>query len=164
VNRFLLIRIDDRLLHGQVALGWGRALGAEIFWIVDDELAGDAFACRLYEAALPEGSRLAVHSFDSFLEILQSGDDLGGVLLLLGGLPQLRDLCERGFDPREVNLGGLHHRTGAKRFLDYVYLTPEDRAAARQVQMRGVSLYAQDLPTSPRVPLDELLAGEGEET
>lgn len=79
------------------------------------------------------------------------------------GLPELHRLCEQGFDPPEVNLGGLHHRKGATRLLDYLYMTDEDRVVVRQLRSRGVIVYAQDLPSSPRVSLDELLAREGEE-
>ena len=162
VSRFLLVRVDDRLLHGQVALGWGRALRPEAFWIVDDDLAGDPFASRLYEAALPdERSTLAILDSAGFLDAVRSQSSLAMTILLMRGLAQLRRLCERGFTPEEVNLGGLHHREGAKRFLDYLYLTSDDLALARQLQKRGIVLYAQELPSSRRVSLDELTTEEG---
>jgi mannose/fructose/N-acetylgalactosamine-specific phosphotransferase system component IIB len=161
---FRWVRVDDRLLHGQVALGWRSALDPAGYLIVDDEVASDPFSASLFEAALPEGTRLYVLGVDAFLgEGIPPGCVPGSTILLLRGIMQLRRIVEGGVHPTEVNLGGLHHRPGARRYLDYIFLTKEDRDAARWLLDEGVSLVAQDLPSSPRKPLEDLLAHGGEE-
>lgn len=161
VSNFRLVRIDDRLLHGQVTLGWRQELDPEAFWIVDDEVADDRFASSLFESALPEGTKLRILKTGAFTEAIKAADDLSRTVLLLRGLPVLRSLCEAGFRPEEVNLGGIHIRPGAERILDYIFLTPEDSDDARWLLDSGVSLYAQDLPSSPRRALAELLCDGG---
>ncbi len=157
-------RVDDRLLHGQVALGWRSALDPKSFIVVDDEVAADSFSRLLFEAALPEGTALFVLDADSFLGAgPPEGCDPAHAILLVRGLEQLRRLCDGGFLPREVNLGGLHHRRGARRYLDYLFLTDGDRAAAESILLRGVVLFAQDLPSSPRWEIQDLLARGGSE-
>ncbi len=153
-----MVRVDDRLLHGQVALGWRGAVDPEAFLIVDDEAAADPFAATLFEAALPEGTRLLLLDSERFL----NGADLEGpdrrrTLLLVRGLPELRHLCGGGFRPREVNLGGIHHRPGARRYLDYIFLTDQDVASVRWILSLGIVLFAQDLPSSPKRRMEELL-------
>ncbi len=145
------VRVDDRLLHGQVALGWRPVLDPKSFLIVDDEIAADPIGRTLFEAALPEGTSLFVLGGASFLAAgAPGGCDPARTILLIRGLEPLRRLCDGGFLPAEVNLGGIHHRKGARRYLDYVFLTEEDRAAAESILARGVILFAQDLPSSPR--------------
>ena len=60
---------------------------------------------------------------------------------------------------RIVNLGGLHHRAGRSQKLRYVFLTPEEETALRDLSARGVTVTAQDVPAAREVPLDELLGG-----
>ena len=162
MSGFLLVRVDDRLLHGQVTIGWGSWLRPGSYWIVDDQIAADALASALYEAALPEGAELFILETAAFLERARSAVGLEKGFLLLRGLEPLRRLCEKGFLPSEVNLGGLHHRMGTREFADYLFLGAEDLATIRWLIGRGIVLYAQDLPTSPRLPLDEILS-QGEE-
>jgi mannose/fructose/N-acetylgalactosamine-specific phosphotransferase system component IIB len=162
--RYRWTRVDDRLLHGQVALGWRDALDPKSFLIVDDAVAADSFGRLLFEAALPEGTALFVLDTDSFLRMdPPEGCDPTRTILLIRGLTQLRRLCDGGYLPREVNLGGLHHRRGARRYLDYLFMTDDDRAAAESILARGVVLFAQDLPSSSRRELQDLLAHGGDE-
>jgi mannose/fructose/N-acetylgalactosamine-specific phosphotransferase system component IIB len=161
---FRWVRVDDRLLHGQVALGWRPALEPASFLIVDDEVAADSFSRVLFEAALPEGVNLFILGIRSFLEEgTPAACDPARTILLIRGVQQLRVLCDGGFQPPEVNLGGIHHRPGARRYLDYLYLTEDDRAAVEAILGRGVVLFAQDLPSSRRNLLQDLLTHGGSE-
>lgn len=157
----LWVRIDDRLLHGQVALGWRRALDPGSFWIVDDAVAADPFSAALYEAALTEGATLRVLSLDDFLRAAVKEPPPGRTIVLLRGLAELRRLCEAGFRPGEVNVGGIHAKPGSRRYLDYLFLTPEDLDHARAVIDMGVALIVQDLPSSPRRAMDDVIATGG---
>jgi mannose/fructose/N-acetylgalactosamine-specific phosphotransferase system component IIB len=155
------VRVDDRLLHGQVALGWRHALDPAAFLIVDDATAGDPFASALFGGAVPEGLELAILDALQFLDPSFERPDPSGTVVLIRGLAELRRLCEGGFTPERVNLGGLHHRQGARRYMDYIYLTEQDVTDARWLLDRGISLFAQDLPSSPQHPVAELLDSGG---
>ncbi len=161
MTEYLLARVDDRLLHGQVALGWRHALDPETFLIVDDAVAADPLAMRLFDAALPEGMRLAILDAAGFFAAGRPPADPARTILLIRELSVLEGLVAKGFHPREVNIGGIHHRVGARRILDYLYLTEDDRAALRRLIATGIILYAQDLPSSPRKSAEELLATGG---
>jgi mannose/fructose/N-acetylgalactosamine-specific phosphotransferase system component IIB len=157
LKQFLFVRIDDRLLHGQVALGWRHRLTPGGFWIVDDDVASDPFAKNLFQAALPEGAKLSILALQDFRPAYEAASDLTTTVLLIRGLRQLRTLCEEGFHPCEVNVGGLHGRPGAKKLLDYLYLTTDEVETVDWLLDRGIKLFAQDLPGSPQHLLQELL-------
>lgn len=155
------MRVDDRLLHGQVALGWRHALDPRSFWIVDDDVARDPFSAALYEAALPEGTTLRILSSDEFLTSVVDGEVPERTVVLIRGLAELRGLCERGYRPAEVNVGGIHAKPGSQRYLDYLFLTPEEVSHARILIEMRVILTVQDLPSSPRRAMEDFIATGG---
>ncbi len=72
-----------------------------------------------------------------------------------------RTLVEQG-GVREVNVGGIHHRAGRTQHLRYVFLTPEENRALRELDALGAVVTAQDVPATRAVPLDELLEAREE--
>ncbi len=78
-------------------------------------------------------------------------------ILLTGDVATMRALVETGAVPA-VNLGGIHHRGDRTQRLRYVFLTPEEERALRDIVARGVPVTAQDVPSARPVPLDEVLA------
>lgn len=160
---FRLVRVDDRLLHGQVVFGWGQALAPRGYLIVDDEIAADPWEREAMMAIAPGGAEVDVREVGAFLDERSGWPSAAEeTILLLRDLPTARRLTRAGFSPaRGFNLGGLHAHRGTRELLPYVHLTQEDRTILRELFDAGVSFYAQDLPTSPRVSgarLQEMLA------
>ena len=110
-------RIDERLLHGQVIVGWGRRLGLGFYVIVDDRIAASDWERDLYASSLPEG----VHSF--FLTTAEAVDRLAELdarpdagMVLTSGTDTMRRLAEAGvLEGKPVNIGGLHAAPGRCR-------------------------------------------------
>jgi mannose/fructose/N-acetylgalactosamine-specific phosphotransferase system component IIB len=152
----VLVRIDQRLLHGQVAVGWAPSLDADRVLIADDALAGDDFAREVMTSAAPPELTVEVATLT---EAKNRFEALPGRTILLVRTPgALLDLLRQGTPIREVNVGGLHWKEGARRFLDYVFVTPEDVRALRDIAALGVQLHARDLPGNPKVDLVAALA------
>lgn len=148
---YLLVRVDDRLLHGQVVLGWGQFLSPRAYLIVDDLVAADPWEREAFAAAAPPGAAVRVLSLEAFVGGEARDQAAEGTVVLLRGLPQLAELVARGFRSRAgINLGGLHARSGSREILPYVHLTCEDEALLGALLEAGVEIYAQDLPGSAR--------------
>ena len=158
----LLARIDDRLIHGQVAHGWGAPLRPTWIAIVSDALRSDPGRSSLYLFAAPDGARAVALSVAEALEpeIRQTVEAERAFLLFPGPEEPLR-LKEGGFPLAEVNVGGLHFAVGKRSYLPYVYLDDKGREALLRLASLGVQLIAQDLPTNPAVRLEPLLGGAG---
>jgi len=146
----LLARIDDRLIHGQVAHGWARPLRATLLAIVSDGLRARPGDAELYLLAAPEGAEALVVSVAQALEpeFLRRVEAAETILLFPGTDEPLR-LSIGGFPLREVNVGGLHFAEGRREVLPYVYLDEADTARLRELAARGVRVVARDLPTNP---------------
>jgi mannose/fructose/N-acetylgalactosamine-specific phosphotransferase system component IIB len=151
----LLARIDDRLIHGQVAHGWGRALHPTLLAIVSDSLRNEPDRAELYLFAVPEGARGRVVSVAEALDpSFRNEVDAERTILLFAGPEDALRLLEGGFPLQSLNVGGLHHASGRREVLPYVFLDEADRARLRALQRRGVRVYAQDLPSNSSHAMD----------
>ncbi len=153
----IVARIDDRLVHGQVVIGWGRPLELNRIVLVDAEVAGSDFERDLYRMAVPAGidvEFLRPVEAPGRLAALADGPDR--VLVLTGSVAGMTWLARASNQIRSVNLGGIHAGPGRREYLRYVYLSPEELADLRALAATGVSVTAQDLPTTAPVSLESL--------
>ncbi len=155
---YQLVRVDDRLLHGQVAFGWGRVLAPRRYLIVDDRAHEDPWEREAFLGAAPEETEVAVIGEEAFAAVADRTDpEAGRTVVLLRGVAQLEGLWSRGFRPAGgVNLGGLHARAGTRELLPYVHLTRGECAALVRMLDDGLRAWAQALPGDPRVEGREL--------
>jgi len=151
-----LHRVDDRLIHGQVVIAWGRALSPQRIWVVDDAASASAWERELFENAAPGFSVRVLSIAEAAAGYAAEVDAAGAAILLVRDLPTALRLVESGAAIPQFNLGGLHYATGKDKVNDYVYLGAADREAARALLARGVELSVQDVPASKAVPLASL--------
>jgi mannose/fructose/N-acetylgalactosamine-specific phosphotransferase system component IIB len=156
----LLHRIDDRLVHGQVVVGWGQPLDLEFIVLVDDAVAASEWEQELYRMGVPPEMELYFHSVADAISLLPKyRDDPRPGLLLTGDIVTMRWLVEAG-GITAVNVGGIHSKAGRVQRMRYVFLTPDEEQQLRDLEARGVAVTAQDVPGARPVSLDDLLAGE----
>lgn len=152
----VLCRIDDRLIHGQVVVGWGQTLGIDFIVLVDDEVAASEWEQDLYRMAVPPEMEVVFASAEAAGPRLAEWDARSARgLLLTGDIATMARLHDADSDTmRHVNVGGLHHRPGRVQRLPYVFLTEEEAAALRGLAEAGAEVTAQDVPTTVPVPLE----------
>jgi len=151
-----LYRIDDRLIHGQVVVGWGQPLNASFIVLVDDEVSGSDWEQDLYRMGVPPQIEVIFASVDQAAAQLSTweADDRVGILLV-GDIDTAVALAKRAPQVRSFNVGGVHHRTGRRERLRFVYLTDDEAAKLRQLAAGGVDVTAQDVPTARAIPVGE---------
>src|SRR5205823_12037086 len=118
----VLYRIDDRLIHGQVVVGWGQPLNVEFIVLVDDEVAASEWEQELYRMGVPPEMDVYFLNVNQALVALPKyREDARNGILLTGDIDTMRRLVDDGGIP-SVNLGGIHHRTGRTQRRRYVFL------------------------------------------
>jgi PTS system mannose-specific IIB component/fructoselysine and glucoselysine-specific PTS system IIB component len=155
-----LYRIDDRLIHGQVVVGWGQPLELRFIVLVDEEVASSEWEQELYRMGVPPEMTVyfctvsdAAGRLSHFRAVAEPG------LVLTGDVATMAQLVAAApGQVRAVNVGGVHHQPGRAGRLRYVFLSPEEEQGLRAIAAQGVDVTAQDVPASRPVPLDELLA------
>ena len=158
MSRIALVRVDDRLIHGQVVIKWlGRVGGGEIL-IVDDELQHDRFMQSVLRLAAPPGSRVEVLGVQAAARRLAPRcRRKGSVIVLLRSPETALELLEEGVAFSELNIGGLAGGPGAVRLFKSVFATERQMAALRAVGDRGVRVYYQMVPEERPVEVSEVL-------
>jgi mannose/fructose/N-acetylgalactosamine-specific phosphotransferase system component IIB len=158
-----LYRIDDRLIHGQVVVGWGQPLNLGFIALVDDEVAGSEWEQELYRMGVPpEMDVYFATPNDACRKLEQWQSDQRPGILLTGDIETMQRLIDLCPSIKAVNLGGIHHRAGRTLKLRYVYLSPQEEEALRALASDGVAVTAQDVPSARAVPLEDVLRGEAE--
>lgn len=153
-------RVDDRLVHGQVVVGWGQPLDLAFLVVVDDALADSPWEQELYKMAAPpelEVSFRSVHDAAA-AHAAWSADARPG-LLLTADVDTMARLVARVPEIRRVTLGGLHAGPGRHERLTYVFLDAADHDRLQALATRGVEVVAQDVPGTRPAPLAEWIGG-----
>jgi mannose/fructose/N-acetylgalactosamine-specific phosphotransferase system component IIB len=156
----VLFRVDERLIHGQVVVGWGGPLHADRIVVADDEIAASPWEQELYCLGVPPEIQAEFATVGEARERVAEWKRGGRVIVLVRDVATARRVGEGGaLAGVEVNLGGIHHAEGRTRVLPYLHLGPGDGDALREIAASGAEVSARDLPASRKVMLDELLAG-----
>jgi PTS system mannose-specific IIB component/fructoselysine and glucoselysine-specific PTS system IIB component len=154
-----LVRLDDRLIHGQVVVGWGQPLNASFIVLVDDEVRGSEWEQDLYRMGVPPTMEVVFASLAEASRRLSEWEaDARTGILLAGDIDTMAALVAAAAGRiNRVNIGGVHHRAGRSERLRYVYLTDDEAAKLRRLAANGVQVSAQDVPTARAVPIGEFL-------
>lgn len=153
----VLYRVDERLIHGQVVIGWGHQLRPSRYLVVDDELASSEWEQDLYRlgAGDAEVTFLSVDDARARLSEWRSAPERS--ILLTKDTATMRRLAEGGTMAGEsVNLGGLRHGPGRREVLTYLHLSDDHMHDLEAMAREGVEVSARDLPDANGVGLESL--------
>ncbi len=154
----VLTRVDDRLIHGQVVLGWGRILQPDRIVVADDEVAASEWESNLYLTAAPQEIKVSILSIQEAYEQVRGGVfDRERIILLVKHPQGVLDLVNLGLEVDTVNVGGLHYAEGKERILDNVYLDAGERNALRELVKMGITLESRALPGDESVILNSMV-------
>lgn len=157
-----LVRVDDRLIHGQVLMGWTRALSVDHAVVADDAAATDPMQSSLMKMAAPTGLKVSVLSVDDAAEQL-TGDAFASdrVIVIVRGSETLVRLYEAGVDLGKVNIGNVRSGEERTRLTKEVHASSEELEQWRKLDEAGVRLEAQWLPNQKKTDLNKLLRKHG---
>lgn len=153
----VLLRVDDRLIHGQVTMGWGPVLHPDRIVVVNDRIAESEWEKELYLAAVPEGVEASILSMAEGIEHLRHQHNGKRLLVLVASPKDVVRLVKGGVDIREVNIGGMHFCEGKRQILHFVCVDSTDIESLRTLDRMGVEFDCRDVPTSRRIDLKAIL-------
>jgi mannose/fructose/N-acetylgalactosamine-specific phosphotransferase system component IIB len=159
---FLYLRVDDRLIHGQVVVGWGSPLDVNCLLLANDAVAADAGQKALYLEIIPEEMGGSILRLDQ--AIASVPDIRRQNLRCLAVVSSINDAVkwvESEHPPDLLILGGVHQSLGRRRILDYVCLTGAEIEKLRSLQSRHFEILCQDVWSSAAVSFDDALKRAG---
>ncbi|HAH06025.1 MAG TPA: hypothetical protein DCM05_05760 [Elusimicrobia bacterium] len=153
-----LVRIDDRLIHGQVVEGWLPVLQCRRVIVVSAAAAADEMQRQLMRLALPEEVALEVlPPEEAQAAVRAAASSPEAALVLAPGPAEVLALLEGGAEFRSVNVGGMHHEAGRMRIGRAIFLSEDDKQALRAIAARGVKLEGRAVPSERSEDVTPLL-------
>ena len=148
--KITVMRIDDRLIHGQIVTKWIDYAEAKMILVVDDQATKDPMQQMLLKLAVPSGITLEILTKADALTRIQSDSSNTNVLLMIRNPREANAFMELGFEIDTINVGNISNSksdTGRKKILDYIYLEQQDVEALQALSARGVKLDVRAVPS-----------------
>lgn len=147
------LRIDDRLIHGQVIVGWIPNIEPTLVLVVNDKIVQDPLRQEMMSLSVPPGIDLRFAATDDV-----SADDLPFSTLVLTASPKDAWTCvQRGLVPATFNVGGMHSRPGKTEILEALHVNDEDREYFAIIIKAGLQPTFQPTPQNDPEPIQDIL-------
>ncbi len=158
VAKINLIRIDSRLIHGQVITKWLKVTRANRIIIIDNNLYCDSFMSDVYMMAAPNGVSVEIYNVEEGIEVWNKNRfDNGNVLVLFKDVANCYEAFKKGFPMKEVQIGGLASAPGRTTVLRAVSFDSQDVIQLKEMEYRGVKLILHIIPEEPKVEFGEAI-------
>lgn len=143
-----LVRLDYRLLHGQVVFSWCGYVGAQRIIVVDDDAASDELKKAALSLSKPAGVRLNIFTLEATLAKMPKVETLNeNIMMIFGKTATLRAFCEAYPKIKEINYGGLANKAGARQYGSAIFMTEREAEDTGKLVDMGIKLYIQQTPT-----------------
>lgn len=155
------MRMDDRLIHGQIVTAWIKEAQADTILLADDKAAGDPTQQMILKFAVPAGIKLLIVPMGEAYRIICDDTKRGSALLIVRNPQTAYELFEMGFRIDAINVGNISNsrsRTGRTRLLSNIYVEQNDVDYLRKIHDLGVRLDVRAVPTDKSVDGMELIA------
>jgi fructose-specific PTS system IIB component len=152
-----LVRIDDRLIHGQVVTTWIKNYNIEQILVINDKVAQDKVQQSVLTMSAPPEVKVLVFGVDKFIEVLKKTEIKKSTMLILTNSVDVNRLVQSGLSLEKLNVGGMRMQPGRTALSRAVSVTPEEEQAFRQLIAAGVKTEIQMVPKDQIVMLDTLL-------
>lgn len=152
----LLTRIDNRLIHGQVATQWSGVLGANLLLVANDAVAGDEFRQGLMNMAAPSYAQTRYFTIEKTCQIIGKASPAQKIFIICENPQDVLRLVEGGVPIKKVNIGNMHMAEGKRQVGTTVAVDDNDVACFKKLQELGVELEIQRVPDTPVESIDKL--------
>lgn len=162
------MRIDSRLIHGQVATFWTNFLGVNRIIVVSDKIVRDKLQVDMLKMSCPSGCKLTVCQISTLVKNLENDKyDSDNILIIAPDILTAYELYESLNDKQlfpVINLGNVPVRDGTFSIAKTVNVTNEELEQIKSIRANNVNVFLQMIPNSPAISLEEALVNSGKET
>lgn len=153
-----LLRVDDRLLHGQVAFSWLAMTKASTIVIANHEYATNRMLKMTLSVGKPPGVNLKVLTIEEAIQYLtEPNRNLDKIMCIVQTVEDAYQLCASDVDVGEVCLGGVRDQAGKQLVHSQVYLSQKELELIKEIMGQGKRVFAQDVPNNKALEGNEII-------
>ncbi|MED4853162.1 PTS sugar transporter subunit IIB [Caldifermentibacillus hisashii] len=157
-NGIIHVRIDERLIHGQVATMWTNTLKASRIMIVDDQVVKNDMEKMALKLAVPSGIKLSILTAGGAIKNISANKYVGQRVFLIVKSPSvLRTLVEGGINLTQITVGNMSSKTNSKQVRKSVSVTDQDIKDFKYLRSKNINIIAQMIPTDEPTNFMELI-------
>ena len=158
------MRIDDRLIHGQIVTAWISDSKANTIMVADDKAAKDSLQQTMLKFAVPSGIKLIINSIEDAAKTLNDLLVKEAVLLIVRNPKCAYELLLKGVSVQSVNVGNISNsksEIGRKKILQFIFVEPEDVEYLKKIYDMGIKLDVRAIPNDKSIDGMDLLTKNG---
>lgn len=150
------VRVDYRLLHGQVAVSWTSALGADCLLLVSDTVKNDTLRLNAIKLAKPSGVKVVIKNTEEAVEALKSGvTDKYKLFIICEDLGIAQKIMDATGE-KSLNIGNTPFREGTKQYGKSANLSLEDEKVIKDMLADGLDVFIQMIPSEKSIKCKSL--------
>ncbi len=159
MGQVVLVRIDDRLIHGQVMTKWSKGMNTNALFVVDNATAKDPFMKDIYiMSTANSGMKINVFSTDEVVEYWNNTKfENYNAILLVKTIAAAKEIIEKGLPVSRLNLGGIAKSKDSKFVLPNIAVKPEDFEVLKEIEAKGIEVFFQIVPDTKAVSLKDAI-------
>lgn len=152
----VLTRIDNRLVHGQVAIQWCGSIGANLILVANDEAAGDKLHQSLMDMAAPSYAATRYWTLEQTISNIHKASPRQVIFVICENPQDVLTLVKGGVPIKKVNIGDMPMEEGKRRVASSVAVDDADIETFKELQRLGVELEIRRIPTESAENLNKL--------
>ncbi|MDD6153810.1 MAG: PTS sugar transporter subunit IIB [Elusimicrobia bacterium] len=145
----IFVRVDDRLIHGQIVQAWLPELNVDEVLIPFSKGSEGRLNRGLLRLSLPYEYDLTI--LDSTAAASHAAESNRRIFLLMGSLKEAAELIQNGLQFTSINIGGMHFKDGAQKLADNVFLDGDDKRFLKLIRDLGINIETRAVPSSASV-------------
>ena len=142
----LLTRIDNRLIHGQVAVTWTNHVGGNLILVANDKAADNEMQQDLMDMAAPDGVETRYFTIQETIDKIHMASEEQKIVLVVKNPQDVLKLVKGGVPIEHVNIGNMHYEEGKEQLTSTVSVDDEDREAFKELDQLDVVAEVQRVP------------------
>lgn len=151
-------RVDERLIHGQVAMVWCRVTNSERIVVANDNVIKDNMLIDALKLSKPAGIKLSILSLDkAAAKLIDNAYGEEKIFLITKNIQDMKLLIEKGIPLNAFNVGNIAARAGSIPIKNSVSVTDKDIADLKELLSKGIKITAQMVPTESNQSIIEYL-------
>lgn len=158
MSEIKLVRIDFRLMHGQILTNWLQQVSADAILIADDDVAKDQFLAQIYLMAAPPGVKVGIRTIEKTVQGIQNNVFKNkNLIILFKSVESMKKAVDFGFRPETIQIGGLGSGSNKVKIYNDMALSQEEAILLKQISEKGIKVILQATPKDPVITLTEAL-------
>ena len=153
-----LVRVDHRLVHGQVALSWTKHLHSNCILVASNDIVGNELKMNVMRMAKPADVKLVMKNIEDSVSALKSGStDKYELMILCESIKEVYDLATNYPEIKEINIGGIKKSEDRKEISKAVFMSDEEISLVKELCDKGIRVFVQLVPNDQEVDILKLI-------